>query len=616
MGNNFGMLVFCLALLLAVVGPVWLWWRVTVKSRRPCDLCGEVGPAAALLLSRRFGWAVLHGLVPDLSPAVLSMARGGNAPVRHRDDRVREWVQHALEGKTLLKRLCKKCAERRAQAIRLTEPLPCCGPCQDATFRRTGMVRTFVGLFAVEEKRPLGEHDSRVVTVVGDACNVVKLRLCWSCTIRVSRLLIVIVTALFLICVPGALALLAMAENRPMSPYVVFGTLAIGLVGALCVLGIEVIPRATDRYLRSVCTQRPNPSGLTFFSQQDWLDFEWRLNRVPNVQGRTQTATEGPLCCRCGSVLEVTDVARGAQVFGRALPRLFLGVVCEACGKVECARCKGSPVDAPCSFCGGPVQPAYERTPDDAEIPALASPESPQPGETTKDTTILAPDAAFLSSDFSELESAAGLGQSGLEVGIDAWNEQQFSLAEDALQQAVTVGLAPTHRAHAFQMLGQCALRRGDLHAAVAQFVKTLQCEKRTADAAWEAASRLAVVYAEAQQKEAAEAVSQLAAAANRRGLYLEPDHVDHIRELVRARRRLMANETDHVETLVRLCQAYADNDTAAIARLEPEATRIGRELHKQHGIEAMRRVYSQVPDMPGKRTLEMHWDGIGNWRG
>jgi len=70
------------------------------------------------------------------------------------------------------------------------------------------------------------------------------------------------------------------------------------------------------------------------------------------------------------------------------------------------------------------------------------------------------------------------------------------------------------------------------------------------------------------------------------------------------------------LDILVALCHAYAANDEAAITKLEPQATKIGEDLHRRGGIQEMRRVYSLVPSMQGKRTLEMHWDGIGEWRG
>lgn len=70
------------------------------------------------------------------------------------------------------------------------------------------------------------------------------------------------------------------------------------------------------------------------------------------------------------------------------------------------------------------------------------------------------------------------------------------------------------------------------------------------------------------------------------------------------------------LSVLVDLCRAYAANDTEAIERLEPRATRIGQRLDREGGIAEMRRVFAQIPDMRGKRTLEMHWGGIGDWRG
>lgn len=74
--------------------------------------------------------------------------------------------------------------------------------------------------------------------------------------------------------------------------------------------------------------------------------------------------------------------------------------------------------------------------------------------------------------------------------------------------------------------------------------------------------------------------------------------------------------DKEMVNLLTQLCNAYASNDHNAIAKLEPEATEIGEELDERGGISEMRRVYEMIPDIRGKRTLEMHWDGIGEWRG
>ena len=70
------------------------------------------------------------------------------------------------------------------------------------------------------------------------------------------------------------------------------------------------------------------------------------------------------------------------------------------------------------------------------------------------------------------------------------------------------------------------------------------------------------------------------------------------------------------LDTLGRLCAAYAANDTAAIARLEPEASHIGELLDQRGGLPEMRRIFGLLGDRWGARTLEMHWSGIGEWRG
>ena len=65
-------------------------------------------------------------------------------------------------------------------------------------------------------------------------------------------------------------------------------------------------------------------------------------------------------CARCGKELERLDMGRGGVTIGR-MPTLYKGVRCTSCGKLECTDCKGSPADKPCSFCGKPVEPAFDR---------------------------------------------------------------------------------------------------------------------------------------------------------------------------------------------------------------------------------------------------------------
>lgn len=70
------------------------------------------------------------------------------------------------------------------------------------------------------------------------------------------------------------------------------------------------------------------------------------------------------------------------------------------------------------------------------------------------------------------------------------------------------------------------------------------------------------------------------------------------------------------IEILDRLCCAYASNDLNQINSLESEATRVGSYLNSRGGISEMRRFFNLVSYEEGKRTLEMHWNGIGEWRG
>ncbi len=80
--------------------------------------------------------------------------------------------------------------------------------------------------------------------------------------------------------------------------------------------------------------------------------------------------------------------------------------------------------------------------------------------------------------------------------------------------------------------------------------------------------------------------------------------------------RNVRLDDSEMVNLLVRLCNAYAASDSDTIRALEPEATRVGQILHERGGIREMRRVFRQVPSINGKATLEMHWDGVGDWRG
>ena len=75
------------------------------------------------------------------------------------------------------------------------------------------------------------------------------------------------------------------------------------------------------------------------------------------------------------------------------------------------------------------------------------------------------------------------------------------------------------------------------------------------------------------------------------------------------------ASDKEMVQVLRDLCRAYAANDPIYL-RLEPKAREIGEKLNNTGGMSEMRRIFSFVEGTPGSRTLEMHWNGIGNWRG
>jgi hypothetical protein len=85
--------------------------------------------------------------------------------------------------------------------------------------------------------------------------------------------------------------------------------------------------------------------------------------------------------------------------------------------------------------------------------------------------------------------------------------------------------------------------------------------------------------------------------------------------DAARAKVRSMS-DAEMIPVLNSLCDAYASDSKVEIERLEYEATAVGEVLDARGGIAEMRRVFAMIPSRPGKRTLEMHWGGIGDWRG
>lgn len=74
-------------------------------------------------------------------------------------------------------------------------------------------------------------------------------------------------------------------------------------------------------------------------------------------------------------------------------------------------------------------------------------------------------------------------------------------------------------------------------------------------------------------------------------------------------------SDQEMVAVLRRLCAAYASDDPVK-RELEPIATEIGGQLDRRGGIREMRRIFDMLEGSRGARTLDMHWNGIGDWRG
>ena len=75
------------------------------------------------------------------------------------------------------------------------------------------------------------------------------------------------------------------------------------------------------------------------------------------------------------------------------------------------------------------------------------------------------------------------------------------------------------------------------------------------------------------------------------------------------------AAQAEEFHLLQEICRAYAQNDPR-YKTLEAAVKQLGEDLHRKGGLKEMRRAYARVAGIPGSRTLEMLWNGIGDWRG
>ncbi len=71
----------------------------------------------------------------------------------------------------------------------------------------------------------------------------------------------------------------------------------------------------------------------------------------------------------------------------------------------------------------------------------------------------------------------------------------------------------------------------------------------------------------------------------------------------------------DLVARLRRIAARWASNEDS-YAELDLPARAIGEEFFRRGGMAAMRGAHAALGAVRGARTLDMVWDGIGDWRG
>lgn len=75
--------------------------------------------------------------------------------------------------------------------------------------------------------------------------------------------------------------------------------------------------------------------------------------------------------------------------------------------------------------------------------------------------------------------------------------------------------------------------------------------------------------------------------------------------------------DQEMAKKLTELAQYYASGGLSKDnPMLVDEAMQIGRQLNDRGGTSEMLRIFHMIPAMQGKRTEDMTWNGIGNWRG
>ncbi|HWR81687.1 MAG TPA: hypothetical protein VN285_00130 [Candidatus Deferrimicrobium sp.] len=117
----------------------------------------------------------------------------------------------------------------------------------------------------------------------------------------------------------------------------------------------------------------------------------------------------------------------------------------------------------------------------------------------------------------------------------EAWNRGNEDAAFELWQAAIREGVEGPWLSTAYCIVGEVFVKRGDLAAAVDQFLKCLALPDRSSENTWESAQRLYYIYDEAGRSEEAAAVRELAELMNRRiGWAHMPSVEAELRELTR----------------------------------------------------------------------------------
>lgn len=143
-------------------------------------------------------------------------------------------------------------------------------------------------------------------------------------------------------------------------------------------------------------------------------------------------------------------------------------------------------------------------------------------------------EARHLHKGFVQLEKDLGPGGAKFSEAIQALNRKESDKAVELLAASLEEGLSPSYECYACCKLGVLSIERGNLERSVDWFLKCLGIERKTTDAAWEAAIYLYYIYNEAGLYHDANAVRGISDAANTKAITLSPEAEHQIRALTK----------------------------------------------------------------------------------